>query len=302
MRRSEFIRVISGGVLLLAGVPAAKAAGRAIARTKLRFGVVTDTHYADREPNGTRHYRDSMQKMQRAVEYFNSENVDFIIELGDMKDTTHDAAVEPTLRFLEEIERIFQSFNGPAYHVLGNHDMDCISKEEFLSHTFNAGRAKGRSYYSFTARRTRCIVLDANFNPDGEPYSRGNFDWKKCMIPTEQLRWLEKELSAHPTQPTLIFLHQLLDSFSDVRRSVCVSNAEEVVAILERHPQVRAVFQGHHHPGHYSHRAGIHYLTLQGMIEKATPANSYAVVELRENGDIYVKGFGACPDREMRRK
>lgn len=58
MRRSEFIRVISGGVLLLAGVPAAKAAGRAIARTKLRFGVVTDTHYADREPNGTRHYRD----------------------------------------------------------------------------------------------------------------------------------------------------------------------------------------------------------------------------------------------------
>lgn len=300
MRRSEFIRVISGGVLLLAGVPAAKAAGRAIARTKLRFGVVTDTHYADREPNGTRHYRDSMQKMQRAVEYFNSENVDFIIELGDMKDTTHDAAVEPTLRFLEEIERIFQSFNGPAYHVLGNHDMDCITKQEFLAHTTNTGRAKGRSYYSFVARGVRCIVLDANFNLDGTPYSRGNFDWRRAMIPAEQLRWLEGELAAHPKQPTLIFLHQLLDSFSGVTKNVCVSNAEQVREVLERHKQVMAVFQGHHHAGHYSHRAGIHYVTLQGMIEQAAPDhNSYAIVEVASSGEIRIDGFKDCRSRQL---
>ncbi len=300
MRRSEFIKVLSGGVLLMAGVPATAKAKRA-AKPVLRFGMVTDTHYAGREPNGTRYYRHSMEKMRRAVEHFNREKVDFIIELGDMKDTTHDAAVEPTLGFLEQIEKVFQSFNGPAYHVLGNHDMDCLSKEEFLAHTYNAGRTRNRSYYSFCVHRTRCIVLDANFNLDGTPYCRGNFDWKKAMIPAEQLQWLDEELTAHPTQPTLIFLHQLLDSFSEVRSSVCVSNAEEVVAILERHKQVRAVFQGHHHPGHYSHRAGIHYLTLQGMIEQGLPHNAFAVVELRENGDIFVEGAGAIPDREMQR-
>lgn len=298
MRRSEFIRILSGGVLLLAtGIPASSFARRG--RT-LRFGLLTDTHYADREKSGTRYYRDSMSKMQQAVELFNRERVDFVIELGDMKDTTVNSEVEPTLCFLDDIERAFQSFNGPVYHVLGNHDMDCLSKEEFLSHTSNAGRARGRSYYSFEVKGTRCIVLDANFNEDGTPYCRGNFDWKKAYIPAVQLQWLDKELAAHPKQPTLIFLHQLLDSFSDVRKSVCVANAEQVRATLERHAQVLAVFQGHHHPGHYSHHKGIHYLTLNGMIEQsADEHNSYAVVELRSDGNIFVMGYKDCPDREM---
>ena len=299
MRRSEFIRVISGGVLLMAtGVPTTLSARQG---QSLRFGVVTDTHYADRERKGTRYYRDSMEKLREAIAEFNRTEVDFIIELGDMKDTTVDSAAEPTIGFLEDIEREYQSFKGPAYHVLGNHDMDCLSKEEFLAHTFNAGRAKGRTFYSFVVKRTRCIVLDANFNPDSTPYCRGNFDWKQALIPAQQLQWLDEELRAHPNQPTLIFVHQMLDSYSDISGNLCVNNADEVRAILEHHPQVRAVFQGHHHPGHYSHRAGIHYLTLGGMIEQATPSTRFAIVEMRSNGDIFIKGFGDCPDREMRR-
>ena len=218
-----------------------------------------------------------------------------------MKDTTLDSAAEPTIGFLQDIERLYQTSNAPVYHVLGNHDMDCLSKEEFLAHTFNTGRAKGRSYYSFVAQGTRCIVLDANFNPDGTPYCRGNFDWKQALIPASELQWLDEELSAHPKQPTLIFVHQMLDSYSDISENLCVNNATEVRAVLERHPQVRAVFQGHHHPGHYSYRAGIHYLTFGGMIEQAASSNRFAVVELRASGDIFVKGFGDCPDREMRR-
>jgi alkaline phosphatase len=264
--------------------------------------VVTDIHYADRERSGTRYYRDSMQKLREAIAEFNRADLDFVIELGDMKDTTKDSAAEPTMGFLRDIERLFQSFDGPVYHVLGNHDMDCISKEEFLAATTNAGRANGRSYYSFVVKNTRCIVLDANFNLDGNPYSRGNFDWTKAMIPQEELEWLEQELAAHSKQPTLIFVHQMLDSFSTVSRKLCVSNAEKVVEVLERNEQVLAVIQGHHHPGHHSHRAGIHYLTLNGMIEKSAPEhNSYAIVEVMPDGDIIVEGFRDCPDRVMRR-
>ena len=71
--------------------------------------------------------------------------------------------------------------------------------------------------------------------------------------------------------------------------------------MLERHRQVVAVFQGHHHPGHYSQRAGIHYITLPGVIEQASPANAYAVVEMRAER-IVVEGFKSCPDRVMKRK
>ena len=302
MKRGEFIKVISGGVVLMATGRRALAANPkgAKRRKALRFGILTDTHYSDREVGGTRHYRDSLQKMQEAIDEFNRAEVDFIIELGDMKDMPKSADPAKTLADLDRIEAIFRQFDGATYHVLGNHDMDCISKEEFLAHTTNTGRAKGRSYYSFAARGVRCIVLDANFNADLSPYCRGNFDWTSAQVPPQQLEWLEAELKAHAGEPTLIFLHQLLDSFSDINKSVCVSNAAEVVAIIERHPQVLAVFQGHHHPGHYSHRNGIHYITLNGMIEKAAPAhNSFAIVELSASGDITLTGYHDCPSRKL---
>ena len=219
-----------------------------------------------------------------------------------MKDMSVDGSALLTLGYLDEIESIFKSFNGPSYHVLGNHDMDCITKEEFLAHTTNEGRTSGRAHYSFAIKGFRCIVLDANFNPDGEPYSRGNFDWKSATIPASQLEWLDEELAKHHKQPTLIFIHQMLDSFSTVSHNLCVDNADEVRAILERHKQVRAVFQGHHHPGHYSRHKGIDYITFNGMIEKSFPQhNSYAIVEITPEGDILVEGFRDCPDRVIRR-
>ena len=92
MRRSEFLKYLSSGALLLAAGHLPEEVVAARKGRGLRFGVITDTHYADREPSGTRHYRDSMLKMQEAIREFNRKNLDFIIELGDMKDTTTDAA------------------------------------------------------------------------------------------------------------------------------------------------------------------------------------------------------------------
>ena len=303
MKRGEFIRIISGGVVMFAVGRSAKAAtkgGVKRGRKTLRFGIFTDSHFSDTPTRGTRFYRDSENKMREAIETFNRSDLDFIIELGDMKDMPPSADPKQTLQDLARIEGVFREFDGATYHALGNHDMDSISKEEFLAATTNTGRAKGRSYYSFVARGVRCIVLDANFNSDGTPYCRGNFDWKSAMIPAEQLQWLDEELSAHPKQPTLVFLHQLLDSFSNINKNVCVNNADAVREILERHSQVRAVFQGHHHAGHYSHRAGIHYITLQGMIERAAPThNSYAIVEFSPSGEFIIDGFKDCSDREF---
>ena len=298
MRRSEFIRFVAGGIVMLS---VGKLPAVAAQRRPLRFGLMTDMHYADRERSGTRYYRDSMAKIEEAVEEFRRAKVDFLIELGDMKDTTAASEPVPTLRFLDDAERALNRFGGPVYHVLGNHDMDCLTKEEFLAHTRNAGRARGKAYYSFSEGGVRCIVLDANFNEDRTPYARGNFDWRKAYIPKEQIEWLNKELTKHSKEPTLVFLHQMLDSFSDVSKDLCVGNAEEVVAVLEQHKQVLAVFQGHHHPGHYSFRRGIHYLTLQGMIEQAAPTSAYAIVEVEADGTIRVDGFRSCPDRVMER-
>ena len=97
----------------------------------LRFGIVTDTHYSDREVGGTRHYRDSLKKMQEAIDYFNRADLDFIIELGDMKDMPKSGDAAQTLRDLDRIEAIFRQFEGATYHALGNHDMTAYRRRSF---------------------------------------------------------------------------------------------------------------------------------------------------------------------------
>lgn len=264
-----------------------------------RFGLLTDIHFARRKVNGTRYFDQSITKLTEAIQVYNREHMDFLIELGDLKDQGIDPVKTETLSFLDEIESTLKKYKGPLYHVLGNHDMDSISKKDFLQHTRNHGKARNKTYYSFIRNHLKFIVLDANYNEDGSDYDSGKFNWTKAFIPAEQKDWLQKELSGH-TYPVIIFLHQLLDSFSGINKNVCVGNAGEIVDILEQSKKVIAVFQGHHHAGHHSFRNGIHYYTMKGMIEGSLPDNnSFAIVEVDKGLNIHIRGFYNCKDQKM---
>ena len=191
-------------MLVLAASPSFVSCG---GQRPVRFGVVTDLHYSRREPYGTRYFPQTMDKLKEAMEVFNSSNLDFVIEMGDLKDQDNVPRREQTITYLDEIENVFQSFRGPVYHVLGNHDMDSISKDDFLHHTSNQGDADKKAYYSIAFDNIKFIVLDANYNLDGTPYDKGNFDWTKAYIPEDQIGWLRKELKGN-NKPVIIFIHQ----------------------------------------------------------------------------------------------
>lgn len=266
----------------------------------LHFGIVTDIHYSERDTYGTRYFQQSIEKLEDAIRIFNRSELDFVIELGDFKDQDREPDIKNTLNYLKTIESTFQKFNGPVYHVLGNHDMDSITKQAFLHHTSNHGHADKKAYYSFVHGGIKCIVLDANYNEDGSSYDSGNFDWTEAYVPEIQLEWMKKELSTS-SKPVIVFIHQLLDAFSDIPSSVCVNNSDEIVSLLENSGCVLAVFQGHHHAGHYSFRNKIHYWTMKGMIEGSLPENnSFAIVEVSSNGDISIDGFLNCEDRLLK--
>jgi len=263
---------------------------------KIRFGLITDLHYAKRLTAGSRYYEQSVNKLRVAMKIFNESGLDFVVELGDFKDIGN--TKEQSLSFLEEIEAEFKKFRGPIYHVLGNHDMDNISKTDFLKHTENDGDSKGKAYYSFLRNGLKFIVLDANYNADGSDYDSGNFDWKEAYIPQAQLEWLSEELSTE--QPVIVFLHQLLD-LTQEQHYVCVNNALEVIDLLEKSNRVLAVFQGHHHSGSYHFSNGIHYFTLKGMIEGAFPANnSFAIVEIDNSLNISIDQFYNDENKHLR--
>lgn len=264
----------------------------------IRFGIVTDCHYADADPAGQRFYRESLGKLGECVTQMNAEKVDFLIELGDFKDQGRPPVERQTLAYLRGIEGVFQRFGGPTYHVLGNHDADSISKPQFLACVTNTGIEVGRSFYSFDSNGLHCIVLDANFTSNGTAYDHGNFDWTDANIPPHELAWLRDDL-ATTAGPTVVFIHQLLDGTG----AVYVKNADEVRDILENSGKILAVFQGHHHAGAYSQINGIHYYTLIATVEgQGLENSSYAIVEVHPSLDAVVTGYRkakcetmACP-------
>jgi alkaline phosphatase len=179
--------------------------------------------------------------------------------------------------------------------VLGNHDVDSISKTQFLNNIENAGIDYGKSYYSFDFNGVHLIVLDANYKSDGTDYDHGNFDWTDANIPPAELEWLMQDLAA-TRKPTIVFIHQLLDGSG----SHYVNNAAEVRGILEQSGRVLAVFQGHRHDGSYSLIEGIHYYTLKAMVEGPVPeSNSYAIVEVRPDMSISVTGYRNAINKQL---
>ncbi len=248
------------------------------------FGLVTDVHYADIPTNGVRHYRDSRAKLRAAVKTFNRQKVGFVAELGDFCDAG--ASKNEDLDYLRSIRQIFEEFKGKRHYVLGNHCVTRLTKDEFLA---NCGATLKRSHYSFDNGPYHFVVLDANFKRDESPYSAGNFHWTDSWIPAWQQRWLAEDLKKAGNKKSILFVHQNLHNETE---STGVKNAPAVRRVLESAGNVLAVFQGHLHSGDYANINGIHYCTLQAMVEgPSSTNNAYAIVTI-DGDQITLKPFG----------
>jgi hypothetical protein len=276
---------------------ATSSTGPAALRSALRFGLVTDPHYADADTKGTRFYRESLGKVRTAVTRLREERVAFLGVLGDLKDMATGEDETRTLSHLVAIEQEIQRFGGPTYHVLGNHDMDNLSKARVVANLTNTGIAAGRSYYAFSRDGVRFIVLDATYDKDYRDYDHGKFDWKDANVPPAELAWLSEELTA-ATEPVIVLAHQRLDG----EGPASVRNREDVRRRLEASGKVLAVFQGHDHPGAYTAINGIHYYTLRAVIEGSGEANNaFAVVEVHPDLNITITGFHRAVGMKMPR-
>ena len=251
-----------------------------LSQTATRFGMITDLHYADKAPSGSRHYRDTLAKLEKASDKIRTANPDFMVELGDLIDAAD--SVETELRYLKRINQEFSQLSKQRHYVLGNHCVDTLKKEEFLSEV-----QQKKSFYSFDSGNTHFIILDSCFRSDGTPYSRKNFKWTDANVPPHELEWLRSDLAANK-RPTIVLAHQRLDS----KDNHGVRNATDVRRILENSGNVQAVFQGHSHKNDYKDLNGIHYCTMVAMVEgKGVNNNGFSLVQIKSDTSIVVEGF-----------
>ncbi len=263
--------------------------------SELKFGWVTDIHYALAKPKLKRYYAEGLIKFKEAISLYRLSDLDFVIETGDFKDQDEIPVHNKTLQYLRSVEAEFCKYDGDRYHVLGNHDVDSISKSDFLNIVENTGIPNESSFYSFQRNGFKCIILDACYRSDGIDYNKGNFEWTDSIIPDVQLEWLKKELNKS-NSPVLIFVHQLLDG----EGGHYVNNSLQVREILEKSGKVFVVFQGHLHKGQYNKINNIHYITEKALIDgSGVENNSYCIVTVRGTGKIVIDGYRKMKDMKI---
>ncbi|MDN5201056.1 metallophosphoesterase [Fulvivirgaceae bacterium BMA10] len=207
----------------------------------LKIGIVADVHQ-DIIHDGYARLRFFMDDMKKR-------KPDFIIQMGDFSLPRPQNQV-----FLD----VWNEFEGPAYHVLGNHDMRDFG---FTREQTMAWWEMKERYYSFDQGDFHFIVLDGN---DKNPTPWSGYD---RYIGAEQKEWLRKDLEA-TNKPTIVFIHQSLEAESGI------ANGEEIRSILEsakskaNRSKVIACLCGHHHTDYVKEINGILHIQINSMSYK----------------------------------
>ncbi len=274
--RREFLRL--GGMSVLGAAMAINFGEKAFATPTatpfdpLRFAVVTDTHIDIKGKNGMKMSAISSECVKRTVADLNQEKeLAFVMLPGDL---LLDGEVENA----EAMKKHLDQLNAPYYVLAGNHDyipadpkkrregFTYMTIEEFVKFFRGHGYDdSNKRYYALQIKPgLRLIAIDACLPL--EPKKWG------AVLPDEQLKWLDNQLTEHATELNLIFMHHNFVRWSadelvdGPKQWFCIDNAAETRAILSKHAKAAPVaITGHRH-------IGLNYKELNGVTYFIAPS------------------------------
>ncbi|MDO5555033.1 MAG: metallophosphoesterase [Planctomycetia bacterium] len=298
----------------------------------IRFGLMTDIQYADRNTIGKREYRDSLADTLVACGVFRREKPEFVFHLGDLINDHWDC-----LTAVLEILRISEL---DMRHVIGNHEYIDVPDDKKKRIVELLGLPES-GYYSFTsldkesAKTWRFIVLNGSeislYAADNDharqeaqacreryklPNGQLSADWNGA-VSQQQLLWLDEQLALAQSQNenVIILSHFPLfnqpagatekehfdpnttDGVYPYQLGDSCWNGHEILAIMDRYDCIRAYFAGHLHEGGFGIRKNVYHVTFEGIVE---PGNAFSIVTLKED-DIDIKGFYRTKSRYLKK-
>jgi len=247
----------------------------------LNLALVTDIHHG---PSSYSKVGDvALSLLNEFVEDVNTNGADLVIDLGDR---INDANKESDFKLEQEVIAVFNKLNVAHVHLLGNHDLEFLSREDNAK-----ALAVSVAHQSLDIKGYHLVF----WQPDAD------FQAGFCAT-QEQLEWLEQDL-ASTNLPTLIFSHAPFSGASMVGHfyfqnssadKYSYRNASDIRNIIRKHGHVIACISGHVHWNTLHTVNGVHYLTLQSLTESWTTqgqaAEAWTQLELSENVHVKVRG------------
>ncbi len=271
----------------------------------LAFGIVADIQYADKDTQGERRYREGIDKFEKCVADWNRQPLAFAIQLGDIIDGNKTDQL--THKDLDKVLAVCRKVKTKLHHVIGNHCL-AVPRNELMQ---KLGLQKG--YYEFTHGNWRFIVLDTmDVSVMGWPENSRNYQAARAYlrdhpdartyngaVGDRQKRWLKSRLAhaAKVNQRVIVFGHHPLVQ-GPSRPDLLAWNHQEIARILEDAGCVVAYFNGHDHKGGYAFRNGVHYVTLEGLVEAPTNGNAHGTVHIDRNR-LVIQGTGNLTSRTL---
>ena len=175
---------------------------------------------------------------------------DFVVISGDLVDT-------PSVEEYDYLKQLLAPLRLPFAGIPGNHDSREWMREAFPSAPYV--HATGPLDQKIEVNGLDLLLLDSSVA--GKPHG---------MLEASTLQWLDAALAAAVDRPALLFLHHppFKGGIWHMDRQD-LFNADELAAIVKRHPRARLIACGH------VHRAML--TTFAGIAVTICPAPNHAV-------------------------
>jgi Icc protein len=238
------------GLRLPASTPDAPAAGA------FRFAFLTDLHMMK---DGGLHSVQGIAACLTAVENLQPKP-DFILVGGDLVNAARDLTILEAEKRMDLFLKTWNDNTGlPAHWTFGNHDLVAtslpdppLSDPRYAKGMFQQRFNLPKLFYSFDYRGWHFVVLDDIALAPNHSYIGQLFD--------EELAFLQADLNAHATSPTIICTHipfvssipfsiemaQATGMHVTMPKNLVCTNAGAAVADFSGH-NIRAVLAGHLH-------------------------------------------------------
>lgn len=190
---------------------------------------------------------------------------------------TGDLSQDESAESYKRLRDLITPLGIPSYWLPGNHDHLPLMEQILRTDLISADKTFQLGGWNF-------ILLNSMLT--GKVYGELSLD---------RLGWLEKQLQRHSDQPTLIALHHppcLIGS--DWMDQIGLRNPDDLLAVIDRYPQVKLVLFGHIHQAFSTTRAGVQYLGCPSTCVQFKPDQPDFAIDQQPPGflilDLYPDG------------